>query len=83
MSAVTSNVGDQVELGQFDPIVDGQRERQIPHENEIVRSVRDLGYFIYVAEEVIGVQGVREVVSIRVDVVKKREKKRNNKKRDL
>jgi len=45
--------------------------------------VRDLGYFIYVAEEVIGVQGVREVVSIRVDVVKKREKKRNNKKRDL
>lgn len=82
MSAVASNVGDQVELGQFDPRVDGQRDRQIPHENEIVRSVRDLGYFIYMAEKVIGVQGVREVVSIRVDVVKKREKK-SNKKRDL
>lgn len=81
MSAVASNVGDQVELGQFDPIVDGQRESHIPNENEIVRSVRDFGLFhIYVAvEQVIGVQGVREVVSIRGDVVE-RKRKDNNKK---
>ena len=43
MGAVAGDGVDQVQLGQFDPVVDDQRRLQFPDEDEVVGRVRNYG----------------------------------------
>ena len=45
MGAVAGDGVDQVQLGQFDPVVDDQRRLQFPDEDEVVGRVRNYGKY--------------------------------------